>query len=374
MHHLVVRLAFAATCIAVGALETLWGRLGVALIAVDAVGLVVLQAQALKSRTLLEKALDEAGIPASQMQPYPRMHVVFPRRAWRRDDINIERDVKFAEVEGEDLYLDVFTRTEKSNSPDLSMHGRGRPVLLSVHGGAWKIGHRQAQGIPLLGHMAAHGWVGFNVDYRLSPRWALPAHLVDLKRAVAWIREHASEYGLDPSFIAVAGPSAGAHLAALLALTDDDSTLQPGFEHEDTSVQAVACTYGVYDVTTRNRLAHADLMKFMQDEIIQRSYLSDPEAFVRVSPIERIGGAVPPFFVVHGTNDTITPVDSARAFVQRMRSHASSWVAYAELPGAQHAFDVFPSVRSVATIDAAARFLDGAYRRHCGAPDPTPRT
>ena len=87
--------------------------------------------------------------------------------------------------------------------------------MLQIHGGGWVIGDKREQGIPLLNHLAADGWVGFNVNYRLSPRAKFPDHLVDCKRALAWIREHADEYGVDPDFIVVTGGSAGGHLSAL---------------------------------------------------------------------------------------------------------------------------------------------------------------
>ena len=68
-------------------------------------------------------------------------------------------------------------------------------------------------------HMAAKGWVCVAINYRLSPRDPFPAHVIDVKRAIAWIREHIAEYGGNPDYIAITGGSAGGHLAALAALT-----------------------------------------------------------------------------------------------------------------------------------------------------------
>ncbi len=87
------------------------------------------------------------------------------------------------------------------------------------------------------------------INYRLSPRATWPAHIVDCKRAVAWVREHIAEYGGDPGFIAVSGGSAGGHLSSLLALTPNQPEWQPGFEDMDTSVDACLPFYGVYDTT-----------------------------------------------------------------------------------------------------------------------------
>ncbi len=70
--------------------------------------------------------------------------------------------------------------------------------MIQVHGGGWIAGSRLEQGIPLLNHMAANGWIGFNIDYRLSPRATLPDHVIDVKRAIAWVRENAEELGDRP--------------------------------------------------------------------------------------------------------------------------------------------------------------------------------
>jgi acetyl esterase/lipase len=68
-------------------------------------------------------------------------------------------------------------------------------------------------------------------------------------------------------------------------------------------------------------------------------------------------------FVLHGDNDSLVPVEQARRFVATLRQTSTSPVAYAELPGAQHAFEVFRSVRGTHAIRAVARFLEVVYRR-----------
>ena len=85
-------------------------------------------------------------------------------------------------------------------------------MLLQVPGGAWAIGMRRPQAYPLLSHMADRGWVCVSIDYRVSPRNTWPDHIVDVKRALAWIKENIAEYGGDPDFVAITGGSAGGHL------------------------------------------------------------------------------------------------------------------------------------------------------------------
>ena len=142
-------------------------------------------------------------------------------------------------------FADIWRRA------DLPRDGKA-PVLLQVPGGAWAIGMRRPQAYPLLSHLADRGWVCVSIDYRVSPRHTWPDHIVDVKRALAWIKENIADYGGDPEFVAITGGSAGGHLASLAALTPDDPQCQPGFEDADTSVVAAVPIYGRYDwVTTQ---------------------------------------------------------------------------------------------------------------------------
>jgi acetyl esterase/lipase len=238
----------------------------------------------------------------------------------------------------------------------------GRPVLLQVHGGGWTIGTKEQQGQPLVNHMAARGWVCVTVNYPLSPRARWPQHIVALKRAVQWIREHGEQYGAEPSFIAVTGGSAGGHLAAMLALTSGDTSLQPGFEDVDTAVQACIPHYGVYDFTDESgeKFTKQRLDALIRPVVMARD-ARYPEDFRAASPLYRVRPDAPPFLVIHGRNDTLVPVADARAFVARLRDVGKAPVAYAELRGAQHAFDLFPSIRSAYVLRGVEWFLEWAY-------------
>ena len=72
--------------------------------------------------------------------------------------------------------------------------------------------------------------------------------------------------------------------------------------------------------------------------------------------MSRVRADAPPFFVVHGTNDSLAPVEQARSFVELLRKESTSPVVYAELPSTQHAFELFWSPRTIAAVDAVARF------------------
>jgi acetyl esterase/lipase len=205
--------------------------------------------------------------------------------------------------------------------------------LLYFHGGHFRWGRKSRESRPLLYRLAREGWTCVSANYHRSatPGEGFPRHLVDVKRVIAWAREDGNQFGIDPGTVVVAGSSAGAHLAAMAALTADDPRFQPGFEASDTSVDAAICLYGYY-----GRLGG------VLDEMS--------------SPLDHIRGETPPFLIVHGSNDTYTPIEGARALAAKLRRASSRPVVLAELPGAQHSFDMFHSVRFEAVVDAVRTF------------------
>jgi acetyl esterase/lipase len=225
------------------------------------------------------------------------------------------------------------------------------------------VSNKDHQGKPMMLHFASRGWVCFSANYALAPRSTWPEHIIDLKRAIAWIRAHGEEYGADPRFIVVAGGSAGGHLASLLALSPDEKEWQPGFEDADTSVQACIPHYGIYDFVNEAGIWLSEMRtRFLVERLVMRARRSTArEAFLKASPFHRIHAEPPPFFVIHGSRDLLVPVKEARLFVEKLRSVSTKPVVYAELPGAQHAFDVFPSVRTSHVIRASERFADWCY-------------
>ena len=128
-----------------------------------------------------------------------------------------DTDISYGE-HGSRNHLDIWRR------PDLD-RGGAAPVLLQVPGGAWMVGSKRQQAYPLMSHLAELGWVCVAINYRLSPRSTWPDQIVDVKRALAWTKEHIAEYGGDPDWVAITGGSAGGHLSSLAALTAERSAI-----------------------------------------------------------------------------------------------------------------------------------------------------
>ncbi|MDT5346920.1 MAG: hypothetical protein QOH91_207 [Mycobacterium sp.] len=268
-------------------------------------------------------------------------------------------DISYGEF-GSRNHLDIWRR------PDLDRDGRA-PVLLQVPGGAWMTGNKRGQAHPLMSHLVELGWVCVAINYRLSPRSTWPDHIVDVKRAIAWTREHIAEYGGDPDWIAITGGSAGGHLSSLAALTPNDPQFQPGFEQTDTRVQAAVPFYGVYDFTGSNTSMHPLLVPVAAKNVFKLSRTEIAEPFRIASPITHVSADAPPFFVLHGSNDSLIPVEQARSFTARLREVSRNPVVYAELPCAQHAFDIFGSARAAHAAVAVEQFLTQVYASDRGS-------
>ncbi|WP_433188594.1 alpha/beta hydrolase fold domain-containing protein [Actinoallomurus sp. CA-150999] len=349
---LVIEAVVTALIAGAGGLAGPAGWAGIAATVLGWAGLAVVMARARRTTVTVREWSAELELDPGERAPaFPRSHVVFPVLMTRRSGVTRTRNIAYGDEP--DMRLDVY----RPSAP-----GERRPGIMEVHGGAWMIGSKREQGIPLLNHLAANGWVGVNVDYRLSPRVKFPDHLIDLKRAIRWYREHATEYGADPDFLCVTGGSAGGHLAALLALTPGVPEYQPGFEDVDTTVRAAVTFYGVYDIVALLDGGSKTFASAMERHVMGARRAEHPEAYEKASPAHWINADAPPFLVVHGSLDTLVPVTQARSFAERLREVSAAPVLYAEMKGAQHAFDIFPSYRTARVIEGVERFLTSVRR------------
>jgi len=246
-----------------------------------------------------------------------------------------------------------------------SAPGALRPALLQIHGGGWVIGDKREQAQPLLAHLASRGWVSFAINYRLSPQATFPDHIVDVKRAIRWIREHGAEYGADPAFLCVTGGSAGGHLTALAAVSANDPRFQPGFESVDTRLAAAVPFYGVYDFLDRFGIRGSQKMEpFLAKRVLKCTPAENPELWEAASPISHVSSEAPPFLLVHGTHDSLVWIEEMRAFRRALEEKSRQPVLALELAGGQHAFDIFHSPRSAHAVRAVTAFLEHVHAQY----------
>jgi acetyl esterase/lipase len=323
----------AATALAAasGDVDSPAGLAVVAAAALTAVGLVVLARRGLRTGPAVERALNEGlgagwrGEAGARTGPRPSLaRIVLWPLPWFPLPGSVERikNLRYGTAGRRNL-LDLYRHRS---------HPAGAPTLVHVHAGGFFSGRKSREARPLLHRLAGQGWVCISANYRLRPAATFPEHLIDLKKVLAWVREHGAAYGANPNEIFVAGSSAGGHLAAMAALTPNDPEFQPGFESADTSVAAAITLYGYLG-----------------------SYYGQGAGS---SPGGHIRADAPPFFVAQGARDSYSPrfVEIAREFVATLRGASSNPVIYAELPETQHAFDLFHSIRLEALIDGIEDF------------------
>jgi len=309
----------------------------------------------------VERAL-QAGLGEAYRNAVPaaargRWREALRFRDWRKPaafahpDVEVIRGVPYGPV-GVRQQLDIYR--PRSIPPG------GCPVLLQIHGGAWVIGDKAHQALPLMYHLASRGWICVAANYRLSPSVGFPVHLEDCKRALCWIRSKGGEYGMDTRFVAVTGGSAGGHLAALMGLTENRPELQTDNPGVDTSVQACVPFYGVYDFLARyDQHQNRDVViRFLKNRVLHESPEQNPALWDLASPVTQIHEDAPPFMLVHGRIDSLAAINDGRTFAQRLRRTSRKPVVFAELPGAEHGFDCMHSPRTERVIDGVERFLD----------------
>jgi acetyl esterase/lipase len=295
-----------------------WAALG--LTAAPLVATPVLVRRSLRAAPALEQAL---GRPIPRRPPWAR--ALFAPLPLFHPGVKRIANLSYGDA-GRRNRLDVYR----------PRHGGGRgPVLIHLHGGGFSFlpGRRSFYARRLLFRLAREGWVCISATYRLQPAATFPDELVDVKKVIAWARARAIEYGGDPDRIVLAGSSFGARLATLAGFTVNDPAFQPGFEHADTSIAAVVGLYGYYGgIASREALPS--------------------------SPLDYAHRGSVPLLIVHGGQDTFTAASQARALAEQARRKAAKPVVYAELPGAQHSFDLLSSIRVEAVIDAIEAFLE----------------
>lgn len=278
-----------------------------------------------------------------------------PLLLFKNPRIEILRDITFFSDSNIQLKLDIYRPKETTTKC---------PVLVQIYGGAWVIGTKN-QAIPLMANMAAQGWICFAISYRLSPQAVFPDHIIDCKRAVAWIKQHGEEYGADTEFMVVTGGSAGSHLASLMALTPNYPEFQPGFEDIDTSLHGCVANYGLYDFESPFGLknsypAFAKLLKI----VMRSTPATNPELYRKASPIKWISDKAPPFLVLQGETDALVPLSVAQRFYEALDRNNVPYLCALRLPLLEHAFDILPTISTQLTLSGIERYLAFLWVQH----------
>jgi len=249
-------------------------------------------------------------------------------------------------------------------------------ALIYVHGGAWRFGRRNIGKFPYFRQLAGQGHVIMDIDYTLNPQTSVPGMVMDVKRAILWLKAHAADYNVNPERIVLTGQSAGGHLSLLAAYTPNYLGLQPKDEAGravagDTAVHAVISYYGPPDMTALTEDIQARFTAVLTGRVNRRinqllarigehgweqalsslvgGPLADiPDMYRLISPITYVDDGCPPTLLLHGTHDFLVDHEAVKRLHRALRL-AGVPVVHIALPGCEHSFEsILPRVSPAA--------------------------
>ena len=251
------------------------------------------------------------------------------------ETVAVEKGIEYGKGGDVALKLDLYSPKD---------HETPVGAVLFIHGGAWKSGNREVYHYYCT-KFAERGYVAATASYRLSDVAPFPAAVEDVKCAVRWLRTHAAKLGIDPDRIGVAGGSAGGHLSMMIGYAPDTPTLEGNGGHPDVSsrVQAVVNLYGPTDLTTDIATSNGAVLKFLGG----KKFDEEPNLYEFASPITLITKDDPPTLILHGSIDSVVPIDQADLLAAKLKEAGVSH-QYDRIEGWPHTMD-----------------LDAAVNRHC---------
>lgn len=251
-------------------------------------------------------------------------------------------------------YRDLAYVTDGHERQKLDLYlppqGKNLPLIIWIHGGAFRMGSKEGNEFdPLpLGYLA-EGYAVASINYRLSQHAIFPAQIEDCKAAVRYLRAHANQYNLDLTRFVAWGPSAGGHLAAMLGTTGHVTEFDVG-ENLDVSsqVQLVVDYYGPTDFLQMDSQRLPDGMLHSpadspESQLVGGPIQAHPEKAARANPITYVTEDVPPFLIVHGSQDPLVPYGQSVLLVEALQAVGAD-VTFYTVEGGGHGRFTDPQV------------------------------
>lgn len=277
---------------------------------------------------------------------YPFIHIASTSLP---PSVKVHRDITYASPAGRQLQLDLYLPTRPAASR--------APAIIFVHGGNWRIGDRQ-EFAPMAIRMAERGYAAATITYRLADEAPYPAAVLDAAAAVRWLRSNAARYAVNPDQIAIAGGSAGGHIASLAGMKSSADAAG--------KVQAIVNIDGLSDLVAEAGRLRGD--PALRKPASERAWFggwfrngADPLDTVwrEASPVTYVERASPPVLFI---GSSVPRFSVGRdAMVEKLRgAGVASEVLL--LPDTPHAFWMFDPWLAP-TVEAAAVFLDRVFGR-----------
>ena len=283
-----------------------------------------------------------------------RLH---PRARPARHAVEHLRDIRYCKSNLREHMLDVYRPAQPNSGiqggtpPSFRRyHGPPWPMVFYIHGGGFRMLSKDTHWLMGL-TFARRGFVVFNTSYRLAPKHRYPCAIEDVCRSFVWAVQNAERFGADPTRIVIAGESAGANLAASLAITLAYEREEPWARQAfATGVipKAVVPACGVFQVSDMARLSRRKpgMSTFIADRLrdVESAYLggdaprrsaelADPLLVLERG--DKPARPLPPFFLPVGTKDPLLP--DTRRMADALRALGTQAVE-AYYPGQLHAF------------------------------------
>jgi len=231
------------------------------------------------------------------------------------ESVQLTANIPYAYTDNSLQQLDLLLPTERER--------KKLPVIVFIHGGAWRGGNRRGGHRRLADYVASGQYAGVSVGYRLTDEAHWPAQIHDCKAAIRWIRGHAQEYQLDADHIGVIGSSAGGHLVAMLGVSGSTDELDGRLGSHRQQSSRVACVideYGPSDLLAMkdypSRMDH-DGPTSPEGRLVGGRVSETAKVAQSASPVNWVSADPPPFLIVHGDKDPLVP------FNQSERLHAA---------------------------------------------------
>lgn len=310
-------------------------------------------------------------------------------------DVTVYEDITYAERPEGTLELDLYL--PETDEPS--------PLVVWIHGGGWLVNTRKSSP-DLRRYFASRGYAMATISHRLSeipegidpvispdpdnptPRATFPAHIVDVKAAIRWLRAHADEYGLDPANVAVWGSSSGAHLATLAGTAADVTEIAGDVYPDETvektvapdrsgRVQAVIARYPPTDFLLMDEQLDGEGFPHnapnSPESLLVGGQITEHEDRVeRANPLTYVSPDDPPFLISHGRADTTVPYEQSVLLYDALRDACVDATFY-ELPELGHGYG-FDELAAKPVIDQTVRTTRSCNRSRGAGSQPADRT
>ncbi|KAA5540732.1 alpha/beta hydrolase [Roseiconus nitratireducens] len=243
-------------------------------------------------------------------------------------------DIEYAKIGDRSLRLDLYRPRSGQDKT---------PLIVWVHGGAWRSGSKKS--VPVK-HWLEHDFTIASVDYRLSGEAKFPAQIHDIKAAIRFLRSRADDFGIDSERVAVAGSSAGGHLAALVGVSNGVTDLEGTVGQCQDFRSDVGATVSFYGASNLQSILsqstqHGLSVRVPALQLLLGGQPDDvPDLAQLASPVIHVDPSDPPLWLIHGDADPQMPIEQSVELESVYRKHNLS-VEFTVIAGGKHGGEKF---------------------------------